>query len=732
MARTTDTKQDEAGLALWIGPEPTVNRVGDEWFDQLEAGGFAHRLEDIDRLASIGAARVRFPVLWERVAPDAPDSFDWAWSDERLARLRALGLNPIAGLLHHGSGPRYTDLLDPAFSDKFARYAHAVATRYPWIDMWTPVNEPCTTARFSGLYGHWYPHVRDGPGFLRMLLNQVQATRAAMRAIRSVIPAAQLVQTEDLGHVRATPRLRYQARYENERRWLTFDLLMGRVDRRHEFWSHLVGSGIAESELLSLVEAPCPPDILGINAYVTSERFLDHRLERYPPSVHGGNEHTCYADVEGVRSCAGPIGGFDARLRETHQRYGRPMAITEAHMGCTREEQMRWLLGAWRAAERARTRGCDVRAVTAWAAFGAHEWNSLLTRREDHYESGLWDVRGPQPRETALAGLARALASGTPPRHAVLQAPGWWQRAERIAYGPATRVRGRIVRGRPLLVLGAGGTLGQAFVRACTQRGLAHLGMNRVQCDVADAKAVAGVLCELRPWAVINSAGFVRVDEAEDDARQWRENAAAVGVLAMCCARSGVRLLTVSSDLVFDGSKGSAYVEHDAPAPLNAYGRAKAEAERLALGHSPDALVIRTAAFFGPWDAHNFVVRALASLRAGVHWDAAEDLWVSPTYVPSLVNAALDLLIDGAAGMWHIANRGVVSWADLARQAAELDGQDVRLIRGVPAATLHLRAPRPRYVPLASRRGWHMPTLEQGLVQCVQALRRDWPHPARA
>lgn len=154
-----------------------MNRVGDEWFDQLEAGGFAHRIGDIDRLASLGAERVRFPILWERVAPECPERCQWNWSDERLARLRGLGLRPIAGLLHHGSGPRYTRLLDPHFPDKFARYWLAVALRYPWIDAWTPVNEPCTTARFSGLYGHWYPHHRDERSFLRMLLSQVQATQ---------------------------------------------------------------------------------------------------------------------------------------------------------------------------------------------------------------------------------------------------------------------------------------------------------------------------------------------------------------------------------------------------------------------------------------------------------------------------------------------------------------------------------------------------------------------------
>ena len=78
-----------------------------------------------------------------------------------MARIAELDLRPILGLPHHGSGPRYTDLLDPDFAPKLADFASRAAERYPWVKWWTPVNEPVTTARFSGLYGHWYPHARD-------------------------------------------------------------------------------------------------------------------------------------------------------------------------------------------------------------------------------------------------------------------------------------------------------------------------------------------------------------------------------------------------------------------------------------------------------------------------------------------------------------------------------------------------------------------------------------------
>ena len=716
-------------LELWAGPECTVNRVGDVYQDQLACSGFDERLDDLDRLAGIGAKRLRFPLLWERTAPD-PGAYDWRWSDQRVERMRELGLGVIAGLLHHGSGPRHTSLLDPQFPQKLAAYARAVAERYPHIDAYTPVNEPLTTARFSALYGLWYPHHRDDKSFVRALLNQTRATVLAMRAVREINPQAQLVQTDDLGHIESCPRLRYQAEFENLRRWLSFDLLTGRVDAQHPLRHYLRNHGASEQELQDLVDHPCPPDIVGINCYVTSERFLDERFWLYPHHMHGGNGREKYVDVELARVHGRTIGGFAARLREASERYGLPVAITEAHLGCTRDEQLRWLHQAWKAAQDVRSEGHDVRAVTAWAAFGTFDWDSLLTRGIGNYEPGLWDVSCGEPRPTALAALARQLAQGETPQSPVLEAPGWWQRELRLEYPPHGEVETLPVSGRPLLITGATGTLGQAFARFCELRGLPYRLLSRGDMDIADPASVARALERWQPWAVINTAGFVRVDDAEHDPRQWRENVLGPVLLAQECARRGIRLMSFSSDLVFDGSKTTPYVERDEPAPLNAYGRAKLEAERRILEHAPNALLIRTAAFFGPWDQHNFVAQALTALRRGERWRAARDQCVSPTYVPDLVQACLDLLVDGEHGLWHLSNRGEVTWARFAQMAAEAASLDMRLVQGLATVDLGHVAPRPRYSALGSERHLLMPKLEDALCRYIGDRRRlsgDWP-----
>jgi dTDP-4-dehydrorhamnose reductase len=713
---------------LWAGIECTVNRVGDCYFDQLERNGHATRVGDLDLIAELGVRTVRYPVLWERTAPEGIDKADWSWADARLARLRQLGIKPIVGLLHHGSGPRHTSLVDPAFAMKFTGYARAVAERFEWVENYTPINEPLTTARFSGLYGHWYPHGRDGLTFAQALLAECRATSLAMRAIRKINPAARLVQTEDLGKTYSTPLLAHQAEFENERRWLTFDLLGGRVERGHAMWDYLRWLGVNEDELLWFLDNPCAADIIGINHYLTSERFLDERLECYPERLHGSNGRQRYADVEAVRVCGAGTAGPQALLREAWQRYRTPLAVTEVHLGCTREEQLRWFNEVWSAAARLRGEGVEVRAVTAWALLGNFDWASLLTRNDGHYEPGAFDLRGPRPRATALANMICDLAAGREHDHPVLDSAGWWRRSDRLIYPPVAAVQrtpdhdGNVIwhtnRTRPIVITGATGTLGRAFARLCAARGLKHYLLARADMDIADRASVRAALSSLRPWAVINAAGYVRVDDAESDvAKCMRENAEGPALLANECAAHEVKLLTFSSDLVFDGAQTVPYLESDYVAPLNMYGVSKAQAEVSVLQNLPSALLVRTSAFFGPWDQYNFITIALRALGEGGPFFAADDVIISPTYVPDLVNASLDLLIDGEQGIWHLANTGAISWVDLARLAASVAGISGDGIKGRPTATFGFVAQRPPYSVLGSERGLLMPSLESALSQ---------------
>ena len=704
-------------LELWGGAECTVNRVGDRFRDQAVETGHHDRIEDLDRVAALGVRALRFPVLWERVCPEDAATCDWTWSDSRLDRLQRLGVRPIAGLVHHGSGPRRTDLLDPDFGVKLGDYAARVAERYPWIADWTPVNEPLTTARFSALYGHWYPHARDEGSFWRALVHQIEGVVRAMDAIRAVVPGARLIQTDDLGKTYGTLATQAQIAFDNDRRWMGWDLLCGRAVPGHPLWTRLAGYGLA-AKLEALATAPCPPDVIGLNHYLTSDRFLDERVAAYPPAMRGGNGRIAYVDTEAVRVLDPAPDGLATALAEAWSRYAIPIAITEVHNGCTREEQMRWMRDAWADAEAAQAAGIEVQAVTAWSLFGASGWNTLLTE-PGRYEPGVFDVTGGVPRPTAMVPLLQALATSTLPDHPALDGAGWWRRDLRLTPrshpNPEPGAAWRPVRGRrqPLLIAGASGTLGQALARTCAVRDLEYVLTDRAMLDLGDVDSIAAALDAHRPWAVINAAGWVRVDDAEAEAAAcFAANCIGATDLAAAAAERGIPTVSFSSDLVFDGTLDRPYREDDPLAPLGAYGRSKAAMESAIGTLDGRHLIVRTAAFFSPWDRHNYAAQVVEALAAGRRFLAADDQIVSPTYVPHLCNAVLDELIDGTDGVLHLANRGAASWAAFAVAIADACGLPSALIDAVPGTALDWKAPRPARVPLASER---MPALASAL-----------------
>ena len=296
-------------MEMWAGFECTLNRVGDRYQDQLLPKERHMRTACLRALPGLGITKFRYRVAWEDV------STPWEWVEEDIQFLTDHGIKPIIGLIHHGSGPKETSLISDDFAEGLAGHAALIAQKLPQVEFWTPVNEPLTTARFSALYGHWYPHQRSDTAFWLALLNQISATIAAMREIRLVNPSAKLVQTEDLGTTYATAALCDQAAHDNQRRWMTWDLLCGMVVPGHPFYEGLCKLGF-QNRLEQIAVAPCPPDIVGVNHYITSDRFLDHRISRYPAAVVGRNTEQQFADVEAVRVLSAPLNGMKHVLSE--------------------------------------------------------------------------------------------------------------------------------------------------------------------------------------------------------------------------------------------------------------------------------------------------------------------------------------------------------------------------------------------------------------------------------
>jgi dTDP-4-dehydrorhamnose reductase len=136
-----------------------------------------------------------------------------------------------------------------------------------------------------------------------------------------------------------------------------------------------------------------------------------------------------------------------------------------------------------------------------------------------------------------------------------------------------------------------------------------------------------------------------------------------------------------------------------------------------------EALIIRTSAFFGPWDEYNFLVQSLRQLSQGREIGAFRDQVVSPTYVPHLVDSSLDLLMDGEAGIWHLANHGILSWYEFACEAAKRQGLNTRLIQPVDSSNVVHLAKRPKFSALGSERGQLLPKLDNALERFMTECR---------
>ncbi len=708
---------------IWGGIECTINRVNDRFFDQLEFAGHYERLSDLEVIAQSGIRTLRIPILWERHQPDVQADIPWDWTARMLEKLDALGITPIAGLLHHGSGPAFTNLSDPHFPALFANYARRVAERFPFIDHYTPINEPLTTARFSGLYGHWYPHRRSSYDFAKMLMNQLKGIVLAMKAIRQINPNAKLVQTEDLGKTYSTPVLDYQARFENERRWLTYDFLFGKIDQSHPMYRYFLSLGFSEDELSFLLTCDCRPDIVGVNYYVTSERFLDDRVELYPFAAPGGNGRHRYVDVEAIRVKHDAEFGLEVLLRECWQRYHSEIAITEVHLNSSREHQLRWFQRALDTAQKLNGEGIPIKAVTAWALLGAFGWDKLVTEPHGRYENGVFDIRSGEPRPTALSRLISSYNRNDIAKHPVVEGEGWWETPSRFFHAGKTCTDRHPSYCRPLLIISKGEGLGTAVADACLDRSLNYLFVTPPQHELPGIaiKHIEQTIEHANPWAIIYVADYGDIDAAESDVERCnRENVELPFQIARACNRNGIQMLTFSSDLVFDGQQRTPYLEHDDVSPINVYGESKAKAEAGILSVFRDALIVRASAVFGGGDPGDYARKIVAALETERRVPVADNITVSPTYVPDLINASLDLLIDGENSIWHVCNAGSVTWADFAAAIASGARKDKNLL--MPTSGVAFKAPRPAFSVLNTVKGVVLPSLENAIDRYCETI----------
>ena len=259
-----------------------------------------------------------------------------------------------------------------------------------------------------------------------------------------------------------------------------------------------------------------------------------------------------------------------------------------------------------------------------------------------------------------------------------------------------------------IAVVGSAGQLGNEAVRVLSLRGHEVVPLSHEAIEIADLEAVRAALQPIHPNVVLNCAAYVRVDDAEGQVMEaFRTNAVGAFNVAKVCSEQGAACVYVSTDFVFDGEKGAAYTEADAPHPINVYGASKLAGEYLVRQACRDWVIVRMASLFGKSGSRgkggNFVETVLRKARAGETLGIVADIRMSPTYALDAAHALESLISSGARGVFHATNEGSCTWYEFARKVIELTGIDAR-VEPISASERPTKARRPVNSALRSDR----------------------------
>jgi beta-glucosidase len=375
--------------------------------DEMEECGFYSRWrEDFALVREIGCGFLRYgPPLHRTLL--GPGRHDWAFADETFAELRRLRIVPIVDLCHFGVPDWIGDFQNPDFPEQFAAYAGAFAARFPWVQLYTPVNEMYITALFSARYGWWNEQRTDDRSFVCALKHIVRANVLAMEAILEVRPDALFIQSESSEYFHAdSPAAIGPAEIRNAERFLTLDLNYGRRIES-EMYDYLLDNGMTREEY---------------------RFFLGHRLKRWcvmGNDYYATNEHLVSAD--GSTRASGEVFGYATITRQYYERYRMPVMHTETNLreGPNGDEAVFWLWKQWANVLRVRNDGVPVVGFTWYSLTDQVDWvHALREKRGDVDQVGLFDLdRRIRPVGKAFRKLIADWRGVLPAQSLCLQVP---------------------------------------------------------------------------------------------------------------------------------------------------------------------------------------------------------------------------------------------------------------------------------------------------------------------
>lgn len=334
--------------------------------DGMELSGhYQHWRHDLKLVRQIGITYLRYgPPLYTSF--QGPMKFDWSFADKTFAELRKLKIHPIADLCHFGVPDWLGNFQNPDFPPLFADYARAFAKRFPWVCLYTPVNEIFIAATYSGQYGWWNEQLKNDRGFVTALKHLARAAVLAEEAILSVRPDAIFIQSESSSYFHpAVPEVRDRAEFMNEKRFLSLDLCYGHdvTGLLHEY---LLDNGVSREEyhwFLDHGRAIRQHCIMGTDYYRTNEYRVDQSKEGMQP--------------------AGEIFGYYVLAKEYFDRYHLPVMHTETNRK-SEPEAPSWLWKEWSNILRLKRDGVPIMGFTWYSLLDQTDWDTGLREINHH------------------------------------------------------------------------------------------------------------------------------------------------------------------------------------------------------------------------------------------------------------------------------------------------------------------------------------------------------------
>jgi beta-glucosidase/6-phospho-beta-glucosidase/beta-galactosidase len=363
---------------------PTIDNGRTRIDEMASCNHYEHWQKDFSLVREMGIQYLRYgPPIHKTFL--GPGRYDWDFADLAFAELKRLNIVPIVDLCHFGVPDWLGNFQNPDFPLHFQAYARAFADRFPWVQLYTPVNEMYVCAMFSARYGWWNEQLASDQAFVTALKHIVKANVLAMRAILDPRPDAIFVQSESSEYFHAeNPAAIASAEFLNSMRFLSLDLNYGRrVDS--EMYEFLLDNGMTRDEYHFFIDNHLRQHcILGNDYYVT-------------------NEHRVSAD--GSTRPSGEVFGYDEITRQYHDRYRLPVMHTETNLvqGPAGTEAVDWLWKEWANVLRVRNSGVPIVGFTWYSLTDQVDWDSALRERNGHVNAlGLYDL----DRNIRLVGQA--------------------------------------------------------------------------------------------------------------------------------------------------------------------------------------------------------------------------------------------------------------------------------------------------------------------------------------